>query len=33
MLNDFLAALSAFVREYRRRRWLRQRVKQTTLPF
>jgi hypothetical protein len=33
MLNDFIAALHAAVREFRRRRWVRHLVKQSTLPF
>jgi len=33
MLNDFIAALNAAVREFRRRRWVRQQVRQASLPF
>jgi hypothetical protein len=33
MLQDLIAALHAAVREFRRRRWAKQRVRQVTLPF
>lgn len=33
MLQDILIALRAAVREYRRLRWRKQRIKQISLPF
>jgi hypothetical protein len=33
MFRDLLAAIRTAVREYKRLRWVRQRVRQITLPF